>query len=59
MIEDNDNTNCESEGGLDLEDISDNETFCPVCGSGETMILGKLGNKTHYRCSSCGMIYSN
>lgn len=28
--------------------------ICPAC-DGELMQLGTLGNRTHYRCRSCGL----
>jgi hypothetical protein len=31
---------------------------CPACG-GPGMLLGTLGNLTHYRCRNCGMDYNN
>ncbi|MCP1392156.1 MAG: hypothetical protein J5I35_05310 [Methanothrix harundinacea] len=30
---------------------------CPACG-GPGVILGKLGNRWHFRCRGCGIDYS-
>lgn len=27
---------------------------CPYCGSDELMLIGHIGNRTHYRCRHCG-----
>lgn len=43
----------EEEGGEDLEELPD----CPVCG-GPGALLGKLGNRWHFRCRACGLDFS-
>lgn len=33
---------------------------CPCCGyDGATNVLGTLGNLTHVRCRSCGVVYTD
>jgi hypothetical protein len=30
---------------------------CPIC-CGDGVLLGRLGNVTHYRCRNCGMQFA-
>jgi uncharacterized Zn finger protein len=32
---------------------------CPACGDCFHEELGQLGDRTHYRCRACGMVFSN
>lgn len=32
--------------------------YCPVCDSGDSSVLGKLGNRVHLRCRCCGIDFS-
>jgi len=31
--------------------------LCPTC-SGDSMMLGTLGNLTHFRCRQCGIVFN-
>jgi tRNA(Ile2) C34 agmatinyltransferase TiaS len=39
------------------ENDPDNLDFCPVCDA-ESAPMGQLGNRLHYRCRACGMMWS-
>ncbi len=41
-----------------LESKIAHEGQCPMCG-GPSKLLGRLGNRTHYRCENCGMDHSS
>lgn len=32
---------------------------CPMCESGESVLLGVMGKVVHYRCRRCGIYYSS
>jgi len=51
--------NEEDDEDEDDEDVKEDEDMdCPVC-HGQGVLLGKMGNLTHYRCRQCGMQFSS
>ncbi len=46
-----------SDPGEQLDPIKKAKT-CSLCG-GEKMLLGKLGQVSHYRCRNCGMMFAH
>jgi len=55
-----DDTSCENiSNDVTLETISDNDTYCPICGSSQTWSIGTLGKIVYYRCAACGMDFSH
>lgn len=32
--------------------------FCPICESDDAQFLGALGDRGHFRCHACGMVYN-
>jgi hypothetical protein len=39
------------------QDDEEGEPLCPVC-SGDGRFLGNLGNRSFFRCQSCGLDFS-
>lgn len=37
----------------------ENPSYCPICDSGDSQVLGALGLLVHFRCNGCGIEFSH
>lgn len=48
----------DNEDIFDDDDIPNDPITCPACYSPNIILLGTLGNLTHYDCRQCGMQFN-